>query len=142
MSHVIVAANAGFCPGVRAATERLARRVQSAEAGERIYTLGHLIHNEDYNAELERAGVRAVAAEELAEIAAATDAGHTATVFIRAHGIPKETKLLLEQLAAEHPRFRFEDCTCPFVQKIHRIAKEACTGDGGQKNIFIQIKAR
>ena len=99
MSHVIVAANAGFCPGVRAATERLARRVQSAEAGERIYTLGHLIHNEDYNAELERAGVRAVAAEELAEIAAATDAGHTATVFIRAHGIPKETKLLLEQLA-------------------------------------------
>ena len=34
MTEVIVAENAGFCPGVRAATERLARRI-----ARRVYDL-------------------------------------------------------------------------------------------------------
>ena len=139
MSCVVVAKNAGFCPGVRAATDRLARAVREAKAGERIYTLGHLIHNEDYNAALERSGVRAITAAELAQIAAGTDGEDRATVFIRAHGIPVETRALLEKLAAEHPLFCFEDCTCPFVQKIHRIAAQVSAEGGEGKHVFICI---
>ena len=139
MSLVTVAAGAGFCPGVRAATERLSRCIAEAAEGDRIYTLGHLIHNEDYNSDLARAGVASVTAAELSAIAADTEQGHTATVFIRAHGIPKSTKQLLEELARTHERFRFEDCTCPFVQKLHRIASEMSEGEGSQRHLFICI---
>ncbi len=124
MSEIILAENAGFCPGVRAATERLARRMAEGRRGERLFTLGHLIHNEDYNRSLEEAGVVAVAAEELPAIAAAASAAHPATVFIRAHGISCDIRELLDRLAASNPHFSFEDCTCPFVSKIHRIALE------------------
>ncbi|MBR6727247.1 MAG: 4-hydroxy-3-methylbut-2-enyl diphosphate reductase, partial [Clostridia bacterium] len=86
MSEVILAENAGFCPGVRAATERLARRMERQIPGERLFTLGHLIHNEDYNRRLCEAGVTAISAEELPRIAREADAAHPATVFIRAHG--------------------------------------------------------
>ena len=139
MSRVIVAKNAGFCPGVRVATDRLERRMQAAVPGERLYTLGHLIHNEDYNAALERAGVRAVSAEMLPEIAAATVEGDAARIFIRAHGITRETKQLLETLSSRYEKFTVEDCTCPFVSKIHRIAEEMSEGVGKEKNVFLCI---
>ena len=140
MSRVIVAKNAGFCPGVRAATERLARCVRSAARGEKICTLGHLIHNEDYNQALEKAGVVAVTADQLPAIAAATDAKHKATVFIRAHGIPLQTRHLLERLTHEHPAFSFEDCTCPFVSKIHRIAADM-SEETPSKFLFYSVSA-
>ncbi|MBQ8358089.1 MAG: 4-hydroxy-3-methylbut-2-enyl diphosphate reductase [Clostridia bacterium] len=139
MSEVIVAAGAGFCPGVRTATDRLAHRMREAAPGERLYTLGHLIHNEDYNRDLEAAGVCAVGAEELPAIAAATDAHRPATVFIRAHGIPKETGETLERLRAAYPYFFFEDCTCPFVAKLHRIAAEHSAREGRARYIFLCI---
>ena len=62
MSRVISASSAGFCPGVRAATDRLERCMREREDGHRLYTLGHLIHNEDYNAYLEKNGVCSVKA--------------------------------------------------------------------------------
>ena len=95
MNEIVIAENAGFCPGVRAATDRLARRIRSATPGERLFTLGHLIHNEDYNRDLEAAGVLVVTADQLPAIAAATDgtalavmaeitvAGRLYTVFAR-----------------------------------------------------------
>jgi len=139
VSRVLIARHAGFCPGVRAATDRLARAVRERSPEERLYTLGHLIHNEDYNLALERAGVRTVTADELSALAAATDGGASARVFIRAHGIPRATKRLLQALTAAHPRFFVEDCTCPFVAKIHRIAEEAEAGEGKAQNLFLCI---
>ncbi|MBR7181206.1 MAG: hypothetical protein IKD28_00280, partial [Clostridia bacterium] len=124
MSEVIVAKNAGFCPGVRSATERLAKRIATRGTHEVLVTLGHLIHNEDYNNGLLAQGVRAVRAEDLPALAAGATPEAPITVFIRAHGIPVGTRSLLERLAQEHPGFSFEDCTCPFVSKIHRIAAE------------------
>ena len=56
---VPVAENAGFCFGVKRATDRLQEALTQARPGERICTLGHLIHNESYNALLERQGVSA-----------------------------------------------------------------------------------
>ena len=124
MSEVILAHHAGFCPGVRAATDRLADRMKRRCRGERLLTLGHLIHNEDYNRSLVEAGVNAVCAADLPAVAAEASAEQPTTVFIRAHGISREVRALLERLAAEHPYFAFADCTCPFVSKIHRIATE------------------
>ena len=123
MSEVILGRHAGFCPGVRAATERLHRRLENAAAGERIFTLGHLIHNEDYVRSLEKKGVYSIRADELEALAATARLTAPVTVLIRAHGIPCATRELLERLAGEHEGFSYIDCTCPFVEKIHTIAK-------------------
>ena len=42
---ITVATNAGFCFGVKRATDRLEEALAQARAGETIATLGHLIHN-------------------------------------------------------------------------------------------------
>ncbi len=127
MSEAIIARNAGFCPGVRAATERLRKRIEAGVPGERIFTLGHLIHNEDYNNSLLRQGVRAIEAADLEPLSREASAGAPVTVFIRAHGITVDTRALLERLHAQNPHFTFVDCTCVFVEKIHRIASEKNT---------------
>ena len=67
MSRVRVAAHAGFCFGVRRATELIEERLKRAD-GERIYTLGRLIHNDTYNARLDAAGVVAIEAEDILSV--------------------------------------------------------------------------
>ena len=126
---ITVAANAGFCFGVKRATDRLERALADAGTGETIATLGHLIHNESYNESLRRRGVLTVTDEETAALAAGADADHPVTVLVRAHGCNKETERLLDRYAAENPYFRWIDCTCPYVKKIHQIAKENSTPD-------------
>ena len=137
--EVTIAKNAGFCPGVRNATERLHHRMENGAQGERIVTLGHLIHNEEYNRGLAARGVRAIAADELASLAATATPDAPITVFVRAHGISREVRAHLEALAAAHEGFSFEDCTCPFVTKIHRIAKDLSQNGGQHTHIFICI---
>ena len=46
---VTVAKNAGFCFGVKRATDSLESAIENKREGERIYTLGNLIHNDIYN---------------------------------------------------------------------------------------------
>ncbi len=139
MSEIIVAENAGFCPGVKAATGRLAAALEQRREGERLVTLGHLIHNDQYNAALEQRGVKAVGVKDLPALAATADETHPVTVFIRAHGIPEETEARLRELAAAHRGFSFVDCTCPFVTKIHRIAAELSEGEGKERYLFLCI---
>lgn len=134
---VTVAENAGFCFGVKRATDRLEEILAAAGKNERICTLGHLIHNETYNESLRRRGVDAIGTDDLSAVAEATDADHPATVLIRAHGCPLETERLLCRLNEEHPYFRWVDCTCPFVKKIHKIAAGCRTED----QFFILIGA-
>lgn len=135
----VLAANAGFCPGVRRANDTLLTRLDQKAPGERIFTLGHLIHNEDYLRMLERRGVRAITAADLPALAQTADTAHPVTVLVRAHGIPEPTAKLLARLAAAHPGFTYLDCTCPFVTKIHRIAKEYSTGENRGKYVFLCI---
>ena len=132
-----VAEHSGFCFGVKRATETLEEKLKNKQTGERIYTLGNLIHNEDYLAMLERNGVKAIGADALEEIAKSANENSAVTVFIRAHGVTKETEQLLSKLHSENPYFSFEDCTCPFVRKIHKIAEENSSDD----NFFILIGA-
>ena len=130
MSAVTVAKNAGFCPGVRAAVSALETRLEQAAPGERIRTLGNLIHNASYCRDLAERGVTAVTKDDLPALAASADAAHPVTVVIRAHGVTRETQERLSRLTSENPAFSYIDATCPFVQKIHRIAEEqSAAGD-------------
>lgn len=135
----VLAANAGFCPGVRRANDTLFDRLGHQQPGERIFTLGHLIHNEDHLRMLEGRGVHAIGADDLPALAQKADPAHPVTVLVRAHGIPQETAALLDRLAAAHPGFTYLDCTCPFVEKIHRIAREYSSGENAGKYLFLCI---
>lgn len=134
---VTVARHAGFCFGVKRATDRLEKALANARAGERVCTLGHLIHNEAYNEALRLRGVLTVSEPELAALAASADAEHPVTVFVRAHGCPRETREELEGYAAKNPHFRWVDCTCPYVKKIHTIAEE----NSSPEHVFFLIGA-
>ncbi len=139
MRTITVAENAGFCFGVKRATDRLEQALREARAGERIYTLGHLIHNETYNESMRRRGVEAIEdLDELESIARNADESTPVTVLVRAHGCTVEISERLEQLAKGNPHFRWLDCTCPYVKKIHRIAKE----HSSDEYFFILIGAK
>ena len=126
---VTVAKNAGFCFGVKRATDSLESAIENKREGERIYTLGNLIHNDIYNGMLRSRGVRTASISELEEIASSSSESSPVTVFIRAHGIPKQDEELLVALCQKHPDFRYVDCTCPYVKKIHNIADEHASED-------------
>ena len=138
MRSITVAENAGFCFGVKRATDRLEEALRDAKDGERIFTLGHLIHNETYNESLRRRGVESIDACDIERLAAEADAAHPVTVLVRAHGCPQETVALLEQGSAQNPDFKWLDCTCPYVKKIHKIARE----HSGEDHYFILIGAK
>ena len=135
--EITVAKNAGFCFGVKRATDSLEERIRTGKDGERIFTLGTIIHNGTYNAMLEKKGVRVTSIDEIDGIAKSATADSPVTVFIRAHGIPLEDEERLCRLAAENSFFTYVDCTCPFVKKIHNIAKE----HSGKDKIFLFLGA-
>ena len=138
---ITVAEHAGFCFGVRRAADALENALSAAAPGERIYTLGHLIHNETYNARMRARGVLAIGEEEIRPLAETADAAHPVCVLIRAHGIPKSTREVLAHCAAQNPAFRYIDCTCPYVTKIHRIATENSPNACGKDTVFLVMGA-
>ncbi len=121
---ITVAKNAGFCFGVARATAAVEKEMAARLPGERIFTLGRLIHNDTYNRRLEAGGVRVTDASELEALAASATDASPVKVFVRAHGMTVETEALLEACAAAHPAFSYVDCTCSYVKKIHRIAAD------------------
>ena len=79
-----------------------------------VYTLGHIIHNEDFNRDLENRGVKTIEEKDL-EILSPADS----LIFVRTHGVPRS---VIEKL--EEKGFSYVDATCPFVKKIHSIVLE------------------
>ena len=130
---ITVAKNAGFCFGVKRAVDTLEDGIAKKQKGERIFTLGTLIHNGVFNSELAKKGVEITSEAELQDLAKSACQSSPVTVFLRAHGVPKETEQLLLRLAAENEFFKFIDCTCPFVKKIHNIAKKYSSPE----NVFL-----
>ena len=127
--EITVAKNAGFCFGVKRATDSLEAAIKSKSEGERIFTLGTLIHNDTYNAMLKDKGVRVTSIDEVRALSESASSDAPVTIFIRAHGIPKQDEALLSSLSEKNPCFRYFDCTCPFVKKIHNIAKQHSAED-------------
>ena len=133
--EIVVAKNAGFCFGVKRATDSLERAIENRRSCERIYTLGALIHNETYNQMLREQGVGVTDIGSIKGLAESASESSPVTVFIRAHGIPREDEEILRSMAQKNPYFRYEDCTCPYVKKIHRIAES----HSAPENIFLLL---
>jgi len=113
--EILLAKSAGFCFGVKRAVDTV---YELTQAGEKIYTFGPIIHNEQVVADLEEKGVRVIETEEDLE---GIDSG---TVVIRSHGVPKRIYDRIEEKG-----LRCVDATCPFVKRIHRIVeKESALG--------------
>ena len=108
--EVQLAKSAGFCFGVKRAVDMV---YEEAKNGEKVYTYGPIIHNEEVVNDLKEKGVCVVnTLEELKEIT-------EGTVIIRSHGVAREVYELLKK-----QNVRIVDATCPFVKKIHNIVKE------------------
>ncbi len=130
---IIIAEHAGFCFGVKRATDRIEEEIR--RGGKQIYTLGHLIHNPIYLKHLEDEGVSSVEMNEVEKIAASATEESPVMLFLRAHGVPRETEVRLTELCKTYPHFSYVDCTCPYVKKIHKIAAD-CEGDD---HIFVLL---
>ncbi len=122
--NVTVAASAGFCFGVARAAKLVEQEIESADKGERIFTLGKLIHNDTYNARLADKGVRVAEIGDIEELCDAATEKSPVKIFVRAHGITAGTEEKLLKCSRENPYFSFVDCTCVFVKKIHKIVAE------------------
>ncbi len=107
--RVLLAKNSGFCFGVRRAVE-LAEKL--ADPAETVYTYGHIIHNTGVVEDLCARNV--VPVESLDEIPVGC------TLIIRAHGAPPSV-----YAACAEKGIRIVDATCPFVKRIHNIARQA-----------------
>ena len=115
--EVRLAKTAGFCFGVRRAVDTVYEQVNSCE-GEKIYTYGPIIHNDEVVKDLKSKGVGVLnTLEEL-------EALNEGIVIIRSHGVAKKVYDILEKRGV-----KCVDATCPFVKKIHRIVeKESVEG--------------
>ena len=82
----------------------------------KVCTLGPIIHNMEVVRELEQQGCRPV--ESIGEI------NEGEILVIRSHGVPKSVIDELDKMGIE-----YQDATCPFVKKIHRIVSEAIVGE-------------
>jgi small subunit ribosomal protein S1 len=106
--EIKLAKNMGFCFGVKRAI-RIARQVRR-ETREKVWTLGHIIHNPQVVRRLEEEGI--IAVDDLSEI----DTGY---VIIRSHGVhPDILKRIRERNLKE------VDATCPLVKKAQERAKQ------------------
>ena len=132
---ITVAKNAGFCFGVRRATDTLENLISTKKEGDIVCTLGKLIHNEQYNEYLRKNGVTTLELEQMDELLARVSGGESATVVIRTHGIEYDVQEKLENGAKECSGLSIIDCTCPYVKKIHKIAAE----NSGEGKIFVLI---
>ncbi len=122
---ILLARHAGFCPGVRRAAEAVEAELARADRPVRVLTLGELIHNPVYLEELEREGVTAVDEAGALKAALDSDTVGSTLLFLRTHGVSRETEERMRALEREHPSFHVRDLTCPFVKRIHAIAEEA-----------------
>ncbi|MBO4635509.1 MAG: 4-hydroxy-3-methylbut-2-enyl diphosphate reductase, partial [Clostridiales bacterium] len=109
---VIRAKNSGFCFGVKTAVDTAVSLLSAKEDGKRLIMLGELTHNENVVNELLEGGFSIVHS--------ASEVPEGSKVIIRAHGVTPSEKAILAGKNCE-----IIDRTCPFVNKIHDIVRDA-----------------
>ena len=122
--QITVAKSAGFCSGVARAARLVEDEVKNKQKGERIFTLGRLIHNDTFNARLRASGVEIARVEDIERLMSEASEEAPVKIFVRAHGISADVEKKLSVCAEKNKYFSFVDCTCGFVKKIHRIVEE------------------
>ena len=113
MLTVDIDSNSGFCAGVIRA---IGKAEEFLGKGERLYSLGAIVHNDAELSRLIEKGLVTIDKEDLEEM---VEAGGE-TLLIRAHGEPPKTYETAERLG-----FQIIDCTCPVVLKLQQRIKEA-----------------
>ncbi|MBR5756486.1 MAG: 4-hydroxy-3-methylbut-2-enyl diphosphate reductase, partial [Firmicutes bacterium] len=110
--RVKLADHAGFCFGVAAAVETAKRELEKAsKSGEALYCLGELIHNSYVTDKLAAGG--------LITVQSVDEVPEGAAIIIRAHGEADSTYEKAKEMG-----IRIIDATCPFVSRIHKLARE------------------
>lgn len=105
--EIVLAKSAGFCFGVKRATQMA---FDASAQHEQIHSLGPLIHNPQVVAQLEEEGVR------VCELVEDIPGG---AVVVRSHGITSdEMRQITEQ------QLDIIDATCPFVTKAQEYAAQ------------------
>lgn len=107
--EIILARNAGFCFGVKRATQ-IAFEAAAKQCSSATYTLGPIIHSPQVVERLESMGVKVL--HDLSSM----DSG---TIIIRSHGVTEK-----EMIEATGKELEVLDATCPFVKKAQMHVKE------------------
>ena len=110
--NVELAKTAGFCFGVKRAVDTVYQQIEQYR-GEKIFTYGPIIHNEEVIKDLRSHGVEVLNDEEELKTADAD------VVVIRSHGVAKYIYDIMEERG-----ITCVDATCPFVKKIHKIVAD------------------
>lgn len=123
MHKIVLAKTAGFCFGVNRAVDMLYKMVEN---GEKVSTLGPIIHNPQVIADLQSKGVNIINDPDQLQ--------NGTRLVLRTHGVERD---ILEKL--DESGKSYCDATCPFVKKIHKIVKENSDDDtavfiAGDKN--------
>ena len=113
MLTVDIDSNSGFCAGVIRA---ISKAEEFLKDGERLYSLGAIVHNDAELSRLVDKGMVTIDKEDLEEMVDAKGE----TLLIRAHGEPPQTYETAENLG-----FKIIDCTCPVVLQLQKRIKEA-----------------
>lgn len=110
--EVKIAKNAGFCFGVKRAMKMAWNELEKNEDG--IYALGPLIHNKQAVSKYEEKGLKTI--NEVDEVP------NDNKIIIRSHGVGEHV-----YIDSKAKSLNIIDTTCPFVTKIHDIAKKYYT---------------
>ncbi len=105
--EIVLAKSAGFCFGVKRATQMA---FDASSQHEQIHSLGPLIHSPQVVEQLERQGVKVC--KQVAEIPAGA-------VVVRSHGVTAD-----EMGEIEDQQLEIIDATCPFVKKAQDYAAQ------------------
>lgn len=109
MQEIKLAKTAGFCFGVDRAVNLVYDLV---EKGEKVTTLGPIIHNQQLVDDLSSKGVDAISSP--------CECKDGYKIIIRTHGVEKS---VIEDI--EKRGIPYVNATCPFVLKIHKIVSKA-----------------
>jgi 4-hydroxy-3-methylbut-2-enyl diphosphate reductase len=114
----------GFCFGVKNAVEIAEKALAK---GERVFSLGSIVHNDMEMERLSSLGLVTIAHEEFRKL-------RNCKVLIRAHGEPPETYQIAEQNG-----ITIIEATCPIVKKLQARIRDTASARGncnGQVVIF------
>lgn len=121
---IYIADHAGFCFGVKRAIEMAEDTLSKVKEGEKIYSLGPLVHNPQVVEKFSKKGLNVI--ENVDEL----DKGK---VIIRSHGI---SGILQNKL--QENNLELIDTTCPYVKAVHNKVKKF--HEDGYKIIIIGDK--
>jgi len=135
--NIVIAREAGFCPGVKRAADTVEQLLRQSPPETHVYTLGRLIHNDAYCAQLEKMGCGVVRREDVDSLIARAQQGEQITVVIRAHGEIRSVVDRLRTCEKETGCMTVVDCTCPYVERVRKIARD----NSGEDRLFLLLGA-